>query len=300
MNIQDLRKRPTNAPAASTTADLAETRGGLPVVQPRKTKRPVVNRIQLVPGAPAKSNIRIVKVKDPSPQVKAPEYLTKENAPGVGWQARMRRNDSLDQNYRTQLELQNRTALAGLQSRTDLQKTKLGISGDKAVRGMIEGGLNSRQESAANATASLQQQRLDAARGENALDRAFRTASSDVAYDRQTELLSTANAYKDKSDRTAQALELLREGRITSDEQLKKYLTKGPTASPGLKYGSAKAANKLERVAPIYMKRLGTGGETIEEVSPGGYFDPTTGTTTFDTRQADAKNEVLKKLLEGA
>jgi len=69
------------------------------------------------------------------PDIKEPQWLTKENAPTMGWQQRTAINQELAKNYRERLGSITDLEQSGIQARTALKE-----------RGMIEQGLGTRQE----------------------------------------------------------------------------------------------------------------------------------------------------------
>jgi len=69
------------------------------------------------------------------PDVKEPTWLTKENAPTMGWQQRTAINQELAKNYRERLGSITDLEQSGIQARTALKE-----------RGMIEEGLGTRQQ----------------------------------------------------------------------------------------------------------------------------------------------------------
>ena len=273
----------------------------IPTIYPDGVKTPVSNRIVLRPGPPVRSNIRVAPRKVEKDTVAAPKYHTLESDPNMGWQERIARNRDLDANYRNSLGLQTDRYTAGLQSSTSTKNTRIGVQGDRDTRNLIEQGLAARQKVAGSQASALQEGRISANREENEAQREFTTRSSDIAYSRDQADKSIASKNKERSRRTEEALRLISEGRITKDEQVKDYATKGLGGVKGLRYGSASAPKNFKRIAPTYIKRLGARGEeVIEKVSPEGVFDPTTGASKYDLTKLtpEEKEAMLKRMLQ--
>ena len=236
------------------------------------------------PNAPNRRTLiqePVAKQATPLPPEK-PTYLTRENAPGVGWQSRMQRNKDLDDNYRTQLQTFSQGGIAKTSDQGAMRRALVGTRSSERIA-------DAKNRSAA----SLLGTQLGAQSEMRGEDRgaAERAALRREVFERETgqqQIEASRSA-----QREATAASLLTQGVFKSPEAYGNYAALGPQASIGGMQVPEQRV-KLERIAPLFEKTLS--GAPPRMLQPEGVFNPITGVTTYETPVTERSTEELEEL----
>jgi len=257
-------------------------------------KKGIAPQMNLAPINPYK----VTKAKKSTPKrvmppVAEPEYFTKENSGGMGWQERIARNKDLASNYRTALTTQTQSNVAGTTAGSAANVAALRNTGNLAVRGLQEEGLGGRQATQQAHEASLQQQRIGAQQEAVKAGQSFQESQAGTQRDFQ---LGRDEANREAglvSGRERDALGLLKSGALTDESQFSNYATFGPQGIRGLNIPSGGKQKSYKYVPPVVKTDLR--GESNVVVPPG-TFDPSTGTTKYDVK--DLPTGDLDKMIQ--
>jgi hypothetical protein len=266
------RDYPVNTPIESR----AGGKGALDTVKAPLFKRGSTRRVGGFVEAPGAS---------PSTVPEAPNYFTKENAPTMGWQERIARNNQLDANYRAALGATSREGIATGTNRTSIIREGMGnitardiasnrdeaylkgaiarTRGALASRQLMEEGLDRRQTSRHEYLTGEQQSKFDFLEGES-----------------EKERLSRIQQIRERG-----AIDLVESGALDEPQQVRDYMRSDEFSPGGL--GEVESFRKpptrrYKYIAPTTKTRTDLKSGVVEPVTidQGGVFDETSGNIT--------------------